>query len=129
MTEHNPSEAGADRRRVKRIPTTLRGKVFPGEADCIVADMSEAGACLTFEDQAANQDRLLLVIWSTGLAFDAEVRWRQGQRVGLRFVARCDFHRRTPAAFHEARTLWRRSRPKLRKPYRSPRPPLLGVPS
>ncbi len=129
MADGEHSENPADRRTAPRQPTILRGKVFPGAVDCVVADMSERGACVTFEDEPVDGERLMLVMWSTGLAFDGEVRWRRGRKVGLRFVSRVDFRSRTPAAFHEARALWRKSRPKVRKRYRSARSPMLGAPS
>jgi len=129
MSDAAQSENPADRRRVPRIPTTLRGKVFPGAVDCIVSDLSDLGACLTFESEPVENDRLLLVIWSTGIAFDAEVRWRQGRRVGVQCISRCDFRSRTPAVFHEARAIWRRSRPKVRQAYRALRSPLVGASS
>ena len=119
----------AERRREERMPTTLRGKAFPGAVDCIVSDMSEHGACLTFEGEAVSDDRLLLVIWSTGIAFEADVRWRQGQRVGVLFCARRDFRAQTPARFHEARALWRQSRPKLKLVRRTLRSGVIGAPS
>ena len=123
------SDDPADRRRDRRQPTILRGKVLPGLVDCVVADFSDHGACVTFEEEALAADRFLLVMWSTGLAFDSEVRWRDGRRLGLRFLVRCDFRSRTPAAFHEARAIWLRSRPRIRKVYRSGRSPILGAPS
>ena len=129
MSDDTPSENPADRRRVARMPTTLRGKVFPGAIDCIVEDYSELGACLTFEDEPVGDGRLLLVIWSTGIAFDVEVRWRRGHQVGGLFVSRRDFRSPTPAAFHEARKLWRQSRPKIRRAYRARRSTLIGAPS
>lgn len=111
------------------MPTTLRGKAFPGAVDCIVADFSDGGARLTFEDEPTADARLLLVIWSTGVAFDAEVRWRKGPVLGVQFVSRCDFRSNTPAAFREAREVWRKSRPKLKRAHRVMRSPMLGAPS
>lgn len=111
------------------MPTTLRGKAFPGAVDCIVADFSDGGARLTFEDEAAPGDHLLLVIWSTGVAFESEIRWRDGCRLGVQFLSRCDFRSNTPAAFHEAREIWRKSRPKLKRAHRVMRSPMLGAPS
>ena len=111
------------------MPTTLRGKVFPGGADCIVADFSDGGALLTFEVDPIDDSGMLLVIWSTGIAFDAEVRWRQGPRLGVRFLSRRDFRGPTPAAYHEVREIWRRSRPKLKRAHRALRSHMIGAPS
>ena len=129
MTQERPIENPADRRSVERMPTTLRGKIFPGAVDCIVEDFSDLGACLHFEQEPAGGDRVILVMWSTGIAFDVEVRWRNGRQIGGKFVSRRDFRNPTPAIFHEARKLWRQSRPKIRRAYRAGRTPMLGAPS
>ena len=103
----------ADRRALPRQPTTLRGKAFPGGADCTIRDYNDRGARLQFSGPAPQDDQFILVVWSTGQAFEGQVRWRGGQEVGLLFLRGCDFRGRTPSFFWTVRAEWLRSRPKL----------------
>ena len=102
-----------ERRAIPRKPTTLRGKAFPGGLDCVVRDYNERGARVQFDGAHPDQEQFILVVWSTGLAFEGQVRWRAGEEVGLRFLRSCDFRGRTPAFFWAARAEWLRSRPRL----------------
>lgn len=102
-----------ERRALPRQPTTLRGKAFPGNFDCVVKDYNERGARLQFVGARPDEDQFILVVWSTGLAFEGQVRWRAGEEIGLRFLRSCDFRGRTPAFFWTARAEWLRSRPKI----------------
>lgn len=95
------------------MPTALRGKVFPGSIDCIIKDYNERGAKLLFEAGLPSAERMILVVWSTGLAFDGVVRWRGGDEIGLRFARGCDFRARVPALFWDAREEWLQSRPRI----------------
>ncbi len=104
---------GADRRALPRLPTTLRGKLFPGAVDCVIKDYNERGAKVQVVDDLPPDERMILVVWSTGLAFEGLVRWRSGEDVGLRFSRSCDFRGRVPAMFWDAREEWLRSRPKM----------------
>ncbi len=103
----------AERRSLPRQPTTLRGKVFPGNLDCTIRDYNERGARLQFGGVAPEDDQFILVVWSTGQAFEGQVRWRGGQETGVLFLRSCDFRGRTPSFFWTARAEWLRSRPKL----------------
>ena len=103
----------SERRAIPRKPTTLRGKAFPGGFDCVVKDYNERGAKVQFDGAHSDQEQFILVVWSTGLAFEGQVRWRAGEEVGLRFLRSCDFRGRTPAFFWAARAEWLRSRPRL----------------
>jgi hypothetical protein len=103
----------AERRALPRQPTTLRGRVFPGNLDCTVRDYNERGARLQFSGAAPEDDQFILVMWSTGQAFEGQVRWRGGQETGVLFLRSCDFRGRTPSFFWTARAEWLRSRPKL----------------
>src|SRR6185312_9082623 len=103
----------AERRALPRQPTTLRGKVFPGGHDCTIRDYNERGARLQFAGSRPDDDQFILVFWSTGQAFEGQVRWRGGQEAGVLFLRSCDFRGRTPSFFWTARAEWLRSRPKL----------------
>ena len=115
MTVTETAQKGAERRLLERMPTTLRGKVFPGAVDCIVKDFNERGAKLQFEEVAPAGERLIFVVWTSGMAFEAQVRWRASGAVGVQFIQRCDFRARTPSMFWPARTLWLKSRRPLRR--------------
>ena len=115
MTETEAEKTAAERRVLDRMPTTLRGKVFPGPVDCVVKDFNERGAKLQFEQAPPEGERLVFVVWTSGMAFEAQVRWRAGNSVGVQFIQRCDFRARTPAMFWPARTLWLKSRKPLRR--------------
>jgi hypothetical protein len=105
--------SGIERRALPRQPTALRGKAFPGACDCVVKDYNERGARVQFTGARPAEDQFILVVWSTGLAFEGQVRWRAGEEVGLRFLRTCDFRGRTPAFFWSARAEWLRSRPRM----------------
>lgn len=102
-----------DRRALPRQPTTLRGRAYPGGFECMIRDFNERGAKLEFIGAVPDSDSFILVVWSTGLAFEGQVRWRAGVEAGLRFLRSCDFRGRTPAFFWAARSEWLRSRPRL----------------
>lgn len=104
---------GAERRALPRLNTALRGKIFPGAVDCIVKDYNERGAKIEIVDCLPESDRLILVVWSTGLAFEGQVRWRTRDEAGLRFARHCDFRGRVPSQFWDAREEWLRSRKRL----------------
>jgi len=115
MAQTETDKKAMERRVLERMPTTLRGKVFPGSMDCVVKDFNERGAKLHFEESPPEGERLIFVVWTSGMAFEAQVRWRSGDSVGVQFVQRCDFRARTPAMFWPARTLWLKSRKRLRR--------------
>src|SRR5580658_5660313 len=91
-----------DRRAAERIPTSLRGKLFPGALDCVIADFSRLGARLRFAAPPPEGEALVLVVWTSGQAFEAEVRWRAGQEIGVRFSASRDLRRPAPPHLAEA---------------------------
>jgi hypothetical protein len=103
----------ADRRALERLTTTLRGKVFPGGADCVIADYNARGAKLHFEERPALGDKIVVVVWSSGWAFEAAPRWRAGLEVGVQFISSCDFRGRVPAHLAAIRELWRKRRPHI----------------
>ncbi len=115
-----------ERRAIPRKPTTLRGKAFPGNFDCVVKDYNERGARVQFIGARPDEDQFILVVWSTGLAFEGQARWRAGEEIGLRFLRSCDFRGRTPAFFWAARAEWLRSRPRLSRRKLNLGAPMMG---
>jgi hypothetical protein len=105
--------AWKDRRAAERIPTSLRGKSFPGAVDCVIADFSKLGARLRFDGEPPAADRLIVVVWSSGAAFDATVRWRRGAEIGVQFSSSRDLRRPAPPHLVEIQALWRNRRPRV----------------
>ena len=105
----------AERRALERLPTTLRGKVFPGALDCLITDYNAKGARLHFDERPALGDKIVLVVWSSGLAFEAVARWRAGMDIGVQFSSSCDFRGRTPAHLASIREQWKKRRPHIRR--------------
>jgi len=102
-----------DRRAAERIATSLRGKVFPGEIDCVIADFSKRGARLKFDGPPPEEARLTMVVWSSGVAFDSAVRWRRGLEVGVQFYNSRDLRRPAPPHLAEIQALWIKRRPRV----------------
>lgn len=106
--------ASKDRRAAARIATSLRGKVFPGAVDCLITDFTKFGARLTFKNAPApDGDQLIMVVWSSGVAFEAEVRWRRDDEIGVAFSSSRDLRRPAPPHLAEAQALWTKRRPRV----------------
>jgi hypothetical protein len=102
-----------DRRAAERVPTALRGKVFPGEVDCTIVDFSKRGARLRFSQPPEIGERLIVVVWSSGLAFEAVTRWRARAEVGVQFLSSRDLRRPAPPHLVEVQALWAERRPRI----------------
>ena len=102
-----------DRRAAERVPTALRGKLFPGAVDCTIADFNRLGARLRLADPPAIGETLIVAVWSSGQAFEAVVRWRSADQVGVQFLSSRDLRRPAPAQFSEVQTLWLQRRPRI----------------
>jgi hypothetical protein len=103
-----------DRRAAARIPTSLRGKVFPGGVDCLITDFTKFGARLSFKaGPAPDGDQLIMVVWSSGVAFEANVRWRHEDEIGVSFASSRDLRRPAPPKLAEAQALWMKRRPRV----------------
>ena len=107
--------ATRDRRLAERIPTSLRGKAFPGAIDCVITDFTKHGARLRFEGDPPAGVAFIMVVWSSGLAFEAEPRWRSGCEIGVRFAGSRDLRRPAPPHMAEAQAMWRKRRPRMRR--------------
>ncbi len=102
-----------ERRAAERIATSLRGKVFPGQLDCVIADFSKMGARLKFDGAPPEAARMTMVVWSSGVAFDAQVRWRRGSEIGVQFFSNRDLRRPAPPHLAEIQALWIKRRPRV----------------
>ncbi|HEY2710830.1 MAG TPA: PilZ domain-containing protein [Caulobacteraceae bacterium] len=108
-----PAMSPRDRRAAERVPTSLRGKVFPGAIDVVIADFSKIGARVRFAAPPPEGERMTVVVWSSGLAFDAQIRWRRGLELGLQFASSRDLRRPAPPHLAEIQALWMKRRPRL----------------
>jgi hypothetical protein len=113
MGQASLSAFNRDRRAAERMPTTLRGKLFPGPIDCTIADFTRQGARLRFAEPPEVGETVIVVVWSSGLAFEAVTRWRTGLEVGVEFIASRDLRRPAPAALAEVQALWLKRRPRI----------------
>src|SRR5581483_12117530 len=113
MGQVSVAASAKDRRVVERMPTTLRGKVFPGAIDCVIANFSKHGACLKFDERPALGDRIIVVVWSSGVAFEASTRWRAGDEIGVQFSSSRDLRRPAPPHLAQIQALWNKRRPRI----------------
>jgi hypothetical protein len=111
------SQTKVEQRRAPRTATTSRGKIYPGGLDCTIADFSQNGARLHLSrpDSATPSGDIVLVIWSTGAAFEATPRWRDGAEAGWRFLSRFDLRRPVPPRLAEVKAQWLARRLILRR--------------
>jgi hypothetical protein len=113
MTRLAVTESVKNRRALERAPTTLRAKVFPGALDCVIRDYTKRGARLEFQGPAPLEDQLVVVIWASGLTYEAEPRWRKGSSMGVLFTGSRDLRRPAPPHLAEVAALWRARRPRI----------------
>ena len=105
--------ASKDRRATARIATSLRGKVFPGAVDCQITDFTKFGARLRFKGALPDGDQVTMVVWSSGVAFEADIRWRHADEIGVSFSSSRDLRRPAPPHLAEAQALWMKRRPRV----------------
>jgi PilZ domain-containing protein len=78
-----------ERRKVERLRTFKLGRiVFNGSSsgiDCVIRDLSEAGAQLGIPAYAHLPDRFRLHMLSDGTMVPARFAWRRGDRLGVSF--------------------------------------------
>ena len=82
-TLRRPANASSGGQRM-RTNWPARIKVGANRTMCTVMDMSNNGACLSFED-ALEQDAALWLVIDRFPPISATVAWRKRDRVGLRF--------------------------------------------
>jgi hypothetical protein len=100
---------GAERRSEQRRRALMTGKIVHsggcGSFDCTLRDLSDHGAQVSVRgDQQLPADCYLIVV-RTGQAHPAQLAWRRGERMGLKFGDAIDLN--TPATAHPGlRNLW-----------------------
>lgn len=76
---------GQRRQRVLKGASILKG-VESSEVKCTVRNMHEEGALLQVDLDARVPEAFLLYVPVDGVAYKAELRWRNGSRVGVRIT-------------------------------------------
>lgn len=79
----------AERRGSPRQKSFLRGCIYFNKrrnaVDCLIRDISDAGARITFSDAVSIPDAVDLYIAQKEQTLRAHVQWRHGDEVGLTF--------------------------------------------
>jgi hypothetical protein len=80
-----------ERRQGRRQKTHLAGKIIYGanrlSMDCSIRDMSLGGARLSLGEPLGIPNEFELQLPARGTVFRAEVRWRRGREIGVKFRA------------------------------------------
>lgn len=101
---------GVERRGARRHRVLMSGKVAwldkPFSSNCTIRNLTEDGAQIRLADPITPDDPVLIVLRS-GLAHEARTAWRQGDLVGLEFLATHDLTEPVPAHLEDLRRLWR----------------------
>jgi hypothetical protein len=96
-----------ERRSASRLVVSLEARLFPGGQTCLVRDFSMKGARIELSGPDSAPDDLVLVIWASGQAFEAQAVWWRGSEIGVRFIRTCELSRPAPPIFREAQLAWR----------------------
>ncbi len=84
-----PQAPGRKKRAKDRTPTFKTGRViFSGrsEAPCVIKDLTDSGARIVLEGEAALPPQVTLVIAAIGSRKEARVIWQADREVGLSFA-------------------------------------------
>lgn len=99
-----------ERRRGQRHRALLAGKVANDDAtrtlDCVIRNLSPDGAMIETSTPHLVPSEMHLVQIKEGIAWDAEVVWRRGTRVGVRLKGRHDLHETTEKQLRALRAIW-----------------------
>ena len=81
----------SERRKASRQKSFLRGLVYlgndPAAVDCLVRDISDTGARLTFSAPVAARETLELHIPVKGQMLRGKVKWRENNEIGIAFIS------------------------------------------
>jgi len=81
----------SERRQASRQKSFLRGLVYlgnsPSAVSCLVRDISDTGARLTFSAPIAAPDTLELHIPIKGQTLRGKVKWRENNEIGIAFLS------------------------------------------
>ncbi len=99
-----------ERRRAGRLRALLAGKLANDDAttsiDCVIRNISDTGAMIETTTPQLIPNRLHLVQIKEGVAWDVEVIWRRGNRIGLTLGERHDLRDSTTKQLRALRAIW-----------------------
>ena len=99
-----------DRRRAGRQRALLAGKLANEDAtatlDCVIRNISADGAMIETTTPHLIPNQLHLVQIKDGVAWDATVIWRRGNRIGLSLGDRHDLRETTEKQLRALRAIW-----------------------
>jgi hypothetical protein len=107
----NGPPSGAERRTIPRLRTLQRGRVCYGidhalSFDCMIRNLTQAGAMLRCPAQQEIPDRFTLLHINGGMAFEAELTWRRGEDAGVKFGLAHDLRGPVSDAYRTLRHVW-----------------------
>lgn len=99
-----------ERRRASRQRALLTGKLADEGAttsiDCVIRNISADGAMIETSTPQLIPSHMHLIQIKEGIAWDVEVIWRRGARVGLSLGARHDLRETTEKQLRALRAIW-----------------------
>jgi len=81
----------------------------------VIADFSRYGARIRLPEPKPIGDKVVLVVWSSGLAFEASVRWFAGGFMGVKFLHSRDLRRPVPDSLADIQSMWLKRRPRIHR--------------
>ena len=100
----------AERRRAGRHRALLAGKLANEDAtttiDCAIRNISDTGAMIETSTPHLIPNKMHLVQIKEGVAWDVEVIWRRGNRIGLSLGDRHDLKENTEKQLRALRAIW-----------------------
>jgi hypothetical protein len=102
---------GAERRALVRSRTLQRGRICYGRqhalsTDCVIRNLTEAGAMLRVPDSQAIPETFTLLHIPAGYAFEAKLSWRRGDLIGAEFRSRQDLKGAVGEEYRALRNVW-----------------------
>lgn len=106
----SPAALPLERRRAGRHRALLAGKLANEDAtttiDCIIRNISDTGAMIETSTPHLIPNQMHLVQIKEGVAWDVEVIWRRGNRIGLSLGDRHDLRENTEKQLRALRAIW-----------------------
>lgn len=107
----SPVSRPVERRRTQRQRALLTGKLATDGAsitiDCVIRNLSADGALVETPSPHLIPNELHLLQVREGVAWDAKVAWRRGNKVGLELLDRHDLRETTARQLKALRHVWR----------------------
>lgn len=101
-------------RRRAFLPGKLVGQDGANLGDCTIRNISDNGAGVDFTADQIVPNRVFLIDMRSGVAYEAEVKWRKPMRIGLFLACSIPLHGVVPENLRHLKQLWetRRAPPK-----------------